>query len=755
MTITATRPDASTQDPHTQIVEDFLAGRVDAEQLPEPAWGPIGRQVYERTYSRDLYMRDPHSGRYVTDAAGQLVPQPWMHDLGLPLPGTGRTKELWADTVRRVVLGNLAFVDERHHAAGEAVELFRLMHSGGALPAGRHLWVCGTRSPFTRNCWSAGMSGRTSDHTRFLASRLFEGGGVGSNYSNDLLAVTAPVLRPVSIAITCRADHPDIDAVSVAAGEKMVDPDLAKSRVLDDGALLLDVPDSREGWVDTWRRVIDEATVAGEDPLSVVVDVSAVRAFGAPLLTFGGTASGPAPLVTSVLAVADVLAAAAKDQRRLTSLEMMRIDHECAAGIVAGGARRSARMSIKHWSDEDILEFATCKSDGDHWTTNISVEIDDDFTAAIQDRHHPRHAHAEAVLDAVTTGMAHNGEPGFVNTSEHSRHEATPVRVTNPCGEVSVHADYDPDGDAAGEACNIGSVNLEHFGTDTAGARRAYELMARFLYRATHKAYPDPAARRIEAGNRRIGAGLMGLQGWCLAHGVRLSDLPDSPTLLAELDSFRETVRASADELADQLGTPRPVKVTAVAPTGSISQMFGTQAGGHPVTAARYIRNVRYSTADPAVPGLERDGYTVEPDQRAENTVVVSFPTEDVILSRDYDEDLIESAADIPLDRFARLTLALQDTFCAGSDGNAISATGQLAPGQTPRQVGEAIRPYLRLKGLTAFPTFSMPQMPIEAIDKDRFDELVDQVRDNAAFYEQAYGSSLEGECASGACPVK
>lgn len=736
------------------LVLDFLAGRVDADSLPGPDWGPIGRQVYERTYARDLYVRDPDTGDHERDPRGRLVPQPWMADLGLPLPADGRTRELWADTVRRVVLGNLGFVEPSHHWASEAAELFELIHSGGALPAGRHLWVVGTSSPWSRNCWSSGHSARTSAHTAFLASRLFEGGGVGANYSNDLLEVTTPIQRRVTVGVTCQAGHGDFEAVVAAAGESLLNEEEAARKVTDDGALLVDVDDSREGWVSAWCRIVDEATKPGDDPQNIVLDVSAIRPFGAPLRTFGGTASGPAPFVTAATAIANVLAHAASEQRRLSSLELMEIDHQCAAGIVAGGARRSARMSIKHWADHDIFGFIRCKATGEHWTTNISVEIDDQFSEALDEPGHESHRQANDVLKAVCEGMAHNGEPGFVNTSEHSRHEPSPIRATNPCGEVGLEADYSADGLAGGEACNIGSVNLEHFGTDTAGARRAYELMARFLYRATHKPYPDDLANQIEQKNRRIGAGLMGLQGWCLAHGVRLSDLPDS-LLLGELDSFRESVRAAADELADELGTPRPVKVTAVAPTGSISQMFGTQAGGHPVTAARYVRNVRYSTADAAVGQMERDGFGVEPDQRAANTVVVSFPTEDVILSRGYEEALIESASDITLERFARLTLAIQDHFCAAGDGLAVSATGQLAPGQTPAQIEGMVRPYLRLKGLTAFPTFSMPQMPIEAIDKERYEELVEQTRENAAFYEQAYGDSNDGNCATGACPVK
>jgi hypothetical protein len=63
--------------------------------------------------------------------------------------------------------------------------------------------------------------------------------------------------------------------------------------------------------------------------------------------------------------------------RQLSALDAMDIDHAIARCVVAGNVRRSARMSIKHWLDPDILDFIGCKADtGAHWSTNISVEVD-------------------------------------------------------------------------------------------------------------------------------------------------------------------------------------------------------------------------------------------------------------------------------------------------------------------------------------------------------------------------------------------
>src|SRR5690606_15907372 len=63
----------------------------------------------------------------------------------------------------------------------------------------------------------------------------------------------------------------------------------------------------------------------------------------------------------------------------IDGLDAMRIDHAIAKAIVAGGVRRSARMSIMRWDDPLIFEFINIKAEGGHWTTNISVEVDQEF----------------------------------------------------------------------------------------------------------------------------------------------------------------------------------------------------------------------------------------------------------------------------------------------------------------------------------------------------------------------------------------
>lgn len=737
MTITAVRTESTATT--SELYAAFLRDEITTHELPEPAWGPLGKVVYERTYSRDLWQRRS-DGSFRLDDAGRRVLADWW---AWSRPDESREKETWAETVRRITFGNVG-LDETlspDEAFAEMLDLFTHLYEFKLTPAGRHLWVTGTGTPWTRNCWGAPFGPRTCDHFRFGASRLFEGGGVGSNYSYDQMALTSPILGEISLVARCSTSHTDHAAVAAATNGTLAVGEIEVDEVIA-------VEDSREGWVNAWCRLIDLASEPGKH--SVVLDVTAIRPFGAPLKTFGGTASGPAPLVASSLAMVNVLNAAAHEQRRLSGLEAMLIDHELAAAVVAGGARRSARMSLMSWDSPEVFDFINCKADFvHHWTTNISVEIDDRFRAAYAERDE----HAVKVMRALVAGMANNGEPGIVDTGvinrERDQHRGLVIRVTNPCAEATLETEPgDLDAPGSGESCNLGSVNLDAFGTDRAGALHAFELAGRFLYRSTFKPYGDETAARIETRNRRIGAGLYGFQGWLAAHGTKMSQFPDDTARQRDLAAFGDAAYAAACEVADANGTPRPITATAIAPTGSIAQLSGATSGINPVYAPYFIRRVRFGVADPAWKKAQDAGYSVEKDVYADNTMVVEYPSRDGILDR-YDESLIEGSFDLDFATYMRIVAAVQTSFCGGVRGQAVSHTAQLEPGTDPSEMIAALEPLLgTLKGVTAFPAISRPLSPLEAISKDDFIEYT-------RFREAVVGDSNDGSCATGACPTK
>jgi len=106
------------------------------------------------------------------------------------------------------------------------------------------------------------------------------------------------------------------------------------------------VKDSKEGWAKAFRQLL-ALLWAGEIPQW---DIGLVRPAGSRLKTFGGRASGPAPLVELFnFAIATFKNA---QGRRLSSIECH--DLMCFIGqiVVVGGVRRSAMISLSNLSED-------------------------------------------------------------------------------------------------------------------------------------------------------------------------------------------------------------------------------------------------------------------------------------------------------------------------------------------------------------------------------------------------------------------
>jgi len=415
--------------------------------------------------------------------------------------------------------------------------------------------------------------------------------------------------------------------------------------------------------------------------------------------------------------------------RRLTGLEAMRIDHALAQCVVAGNVRRSARMSIMHWNDPEVFAFIDCKADhADHWTTNISVEVDEDFFLALS----LGEWHATAVFQAVVEAMAKNGEPGFFNSSLASLGEDADVRCTNPCGEIALNE---------WESCNLGHVNLAAFDPeDTGELALAFTLMARFLVRATFAELLNPKQARVEARNRRIGVGIMGFQEWLGRQGVLYAEAPNNALVADRLSMFKLVATMASDDYADELGIPRPIKHTTVAPTGTVAKLAGVTEGIHPIYSRYFVRRVRYGNDDPNLGHLIEQGYEVEPCIYNPDTTVVLFHVRDPLLDV-VPEHLVQQADELTVEE----KLAVQELVQTYYADNAVSYTVNMAADTTTDELEEALLAHLYfLKGTTVFPANTRPQSPYTSITREEYEAAVDHGVDQ----------SFE-ECATGACPVR
>ena len=114
-----------------------------------------------------------------------------------------------------------------------------------------------------------------------------------------------------------------------------------------------DVPDSREGWCDSVSHLLDCIRLGVPYP---IFDYSHVRPEGAPLRTFGGTASGPAPLVQlheRILMICEMFAAG-----RMDSVQFKTDLANCVGCcVVAGNIRRGAEIALAPISDPTFLHL--------------------------------------------------------------------------------------------------------------------------------------------------------------------------------------------------------------------------------------------------------------------------------------------------------------------------------------------------------------------------------------------------------------
>jgi ribonucleoside-diphosphate reductase alpha chain len=108
----------------------------------------------------------------------------------------------------------------------------------------------------------------------------------------------------------------------------------------------IEVGDSKEGWADALRQVLRHLW-AGRIP---TWDVRGVRPAGSRLVTFGGRASGPGPLVELFKWACEMIPRAAG--RRLSSIECHDLMCKVADVVVVGGVRRSALISLSNLSDD-------------------------------------------------------------------------------------------------------------------------------------------------------------------------------------------------------------------------------------------------------------------------------------------------------------------------------------------------------------------------------------------------------------------
>jgi len=365
------------------------------------------------------------------------------------------------------------------------------------------------------------------------------------------------------------------------------------------------VKDSKEGWAKSLRQVM-ALLWAGEIPQW---DVSRVRPAGARLKTFGGRASGPAPLVDLFNFVVRVFKDA--QGRRLSSIECHDIMCKIGEVVVVGGVRRSAMISLSNLSDDRMRHAKS----GQWWENepqralaNNSVSYTEKPDAV---------SFMREWMSLVESG---SGERGIFNREASKKQAAKYGRRdpdwefgTNPCSEIILRP-Y--------QFCNLTEVVVRATDSleDLARKVRLATILGTIQSTYTKFPYLRKVWQRNTEEERLLGVSLTGIM-----------DNPLMTTANKGLDKTLEHLRGIAvstnAEWADRLGIPVATAISCVKPSGTVSQLVDSASGIHPRHSPYYIRTVRGDDKDPLTQFMKDQGIPNEPDvMKPDATTVFSFP---------------------------------------------------------------------------------------------------------------------------------
>ena len=365
------------------------------------------------------------------------------------------------------------------------------------------------------------------------------------------------------------------------------------------------VKDSKEGWAKSLRQVLS-LLWAGEIPKW---DVSKVRPAGARLKTFGGRASGPAPLIDLFNFAVSIFKKA--QGRKLTSLECHDLMCKIGQVVVVGGVRRSAMISLSNLSDDRMRNAKSGNwydIEGQRALANNSVAYTEKPDVEL------------FMKEWLALIESKSGERGIFNrvaskaqAAKNGRRDPEWEFGTNPCSEIILRP-Y--------QFCNLTEVVVR--ATDTIDTLSEKVRLATILgtIQATYTHFPY--LRKVWKDNTEAERLL----------GVSLTGIMDNPLMTSEnaglektLEHLRSVAVSTNAEWADRLGIPQSAAITCVKPSGTVSQLVDSASGIHARHSEYYIRTVRGDNKDPLTTFMKDQGIPSEACvMKPDTTTVFSFP---------------------------------------------------------------------------------------------------------------------------------
>jgi adenosylcobalamin-dependent ribonucleoside-triphosphate reductase len=441
--------------------------------------------------------------------------------------------------------------------------------------------------------------------------------GVGIGFSTYFDVLTG-LRQPIPVQERVRIEYPADDIIQ---GTPFSTAYHMAMDVWDHPAVEFVIPDSREGWCDATRLLIDSY----QGGPHVTFDYHRIRARGTDIKGFGGKASGPLPLKKLHRQLRVILNSAAQHPECWSNSQLVTdIINLVGCCVVAGNVRRSATIALGHPDDASFAELKNYDNPKYYyrrrhgWMSNNSYILSerDQFTKTIP---------------VIAEGVRRNGEPGFYNllavknfgrlgdrvgTELPSKSRLRPDHATgiNPCGEVPLEsyelcclAEWYP------TRCLIDGQFDQKIALKAAEYAAFYTQTVQLL--PTHR----PETNKVIARNRRTGISLAG--------AAALREITTMTEAIALMEEGYSTIRKTNAFWSAQAGVPEAIRVTAEKPSGTTSLMMGIPAGCHWPTAGYIRRAVRLDEDRTDLRTvLNAAGVPHEPDLFSANTEVYYFP---------------------------------------------------------------------------------------------------------------------------------
>ena len=381
------------------------------------------------------------------------------------------------------------------------------------------------------------------------------------------------------------------------------------NEVMHDTDTVIKVGDSRPGWSKSLRELISLLYV-GQIPKW---DVSDVRPAGARLKTFGGRASGPAPLEELFEFVIAKFKSAAG--RRLWPVECHDIMCKIGEVVVVGGVRRSALISLSNLGDD---QMAHAKS-GQWWDTEPQRALANNSVA-----YKGKPEMGTFMREWVSLYESKSGERGIFNreaarvqAAKNGRRNTEHSFGCNPCSEIILRP-Y--------QFCNLSEVVARASDTQQTLREkvRLATILGTFQSTLTDFKYLRNIWKKNTEEERLLGVSLTGIMDNDLLSGTSHHL---GTNIGSTLEALRDTAVETNAAMAEQLGIPQSTAITCVKPSGTVSQLVDSASGIHARHNPHYIRTVRGDNKDPLTQFLMSEGIPAEPDvMKPESTTVFSFP---------------------------------------------------------------------------------------------------------------------------------